>query len=207
MDRPDYQAICDRYGITLHIGTPEGNDPMINQCCCYGCDEIVIGEYDDIECEVIGFFHELGHCISGKEQCLPPYENWPYHHYAEAVAWKLGLRYAADEGIEFTDKALAYAREQLSSYFMDDHPEHTPMKHLPLALRTAGLITFVTLEEATADRLFVLGLDMDLASDDPFWTTYGFPPEVKLKLREAMRLWGEATTMAVAHAKTRYGPC
>ena len=130
---------------------------------------------------------------------------WPYDKYAEAVAWKLGIRMAADEGITFSEKALEYAREQLSTYFDDDRvPETSPEKYLRLALRTAGLVSFVTLEEATADRLFILGLDMDLASDDPFWTTHAFPPEVKEKLRRAMTLWGEATNTAMEHAKKEF---
>jgi len=205
VNRPDYQAICDRFGIKLHMGTPPEVGPMANQCCCYGCDEIVVGEYDDVECEAIGFFHELGHCVSGKEQCLPQYEHWPYDAYAEAVAWKLGLRFAADDGITFSDKALAYAREQLSTYFNDDRvPETSPAKYLPLALRTAGLKTCETLEEATADRLHHLGTDMGLLAEDPFWSANDFPSEVQARLKEAHYQWQAATKVALAFAKKEF---
>lgn len=139
---PDYKAICDRWGIELHEGPQEGwdEDSYTNCSSCAGSDEIFLGVYEDPELRMLSFFHELGHCVSAKLGQIPDYEDLPYYHYSEALAWQVGLSLASTYNIEFSPKALTWAKEQLGSYFRDGSPEATPLKHLPQALEDAGLV-------------------------------------------------------------------
>jgi hypothetical protein len=56
------------------------------------------------------------------------------------------------------------------------------------------------LEAAVRDRLMTLGMDIDQATDDPFWETHEFPEAVQQKLMQARRYFLEATAEARAHA-------
>jgi len=129
--------ICDDRGINLSY--PPHPSPDQSFSIHGGKPEIFLGQYEDQELRLISFFHELGHIVSTDEGKVPKYEDLPYYHYAEAVAWKRGLELAVDEGVAFSGKALEWAKEQLATYFLDDHPEKTPAKHLAQALQDAGL--------------------------------------------------------------------
>jgi hypothetical protein len=59
-----------------------------------------------------------------------------------------------------------------------------------------------SLERAVASRLLVIGMDIDMATDDPFWRTRQMP-EVQKKLVEARRLWMEAMKEARDNAKAQ----
>ncbi len=58
------------------------------------------------------------------------------------------------------------------------------------------------LEKAIVSRLFTIGMDIDLAADDPFWETRNMP-DVKEKLVEARKLWSKAIDSALDEAKKR----
>jgi len=132
----ELRKIATEFGVQLsELGPDIDIEDRINHSYAYGCDEIALGIYEDEELLVISFFHELGHCVGS----LPPYEECQYDHYKEARAWRVGLALAADRGITFSSRALEWAREQLTSYFKEDCPEHSPLKFLPEALREAGL--------------------------------------------------------------------
>ena len=101
-------------------------------------DEIWIGSYADPELRLLSFFHEVGHTVSVARGLVPDYEEAPYQHYFEAVAWKVGLELAAEVGVSFSDGSLGWAREQLGTYFGASH-ELTPGEHLAQAIVDAGL--------------------------------------------------------------------
>lgn len=103
---------------------------------------IFMGPFDDIEIALLALFHEIGHIAWGKGGTAgerPPFDEWPYDHYVEAMAWKVGLDLASECGIVFSEGALDWAGEQLETYFEDDHPERSPLEHLSHAVETAGL--------------------------------------------------------------------
>lgn len=126
-----YHRIAEKYGVTVQWDTE--ND-CVNRSWCSGRD-IFLGQYDDEELRCISFFHELGHSVTE----LPPFEDWPYSHYDEAVAWRVGLALAEAEGLAFSDIARAWAATELLTYFHDHNPEGCPTRFAPMALRDAGL--------------------------------------------------------------------
>ena len=94
--------------------------------------EIFLGRFDDPEIRLLAFFHEVGHCLN--ELPDPP---WPYWHWNEVMAWQTGLREARRKGIQFSTNTLQWGQDQLRTYFQDDHPEKSPLRHLETAFETA----------------------------------------------------------------------
>lgn len=89
-----------------HRSRMVGGDPMT----------IILGHYDDEELMLISFFHELGHCLVGKNN----YEfatKWNYNKMMiELECWNIGLEEARKNNILFTDKAVAWGLEQVLTY-------------------------------------------------------------------------------------------
>ena len=67
-----------------------------------------------------------------------PFQEWPYPHYSETMAWKAGLSVAGERGIHFSSKALKWASEQLATYFREGE-DGSPPCHLQQAQKEAGL--------------------------------------------------------------------
>lgn len=108
-----------------------------------GKDLIILGIYQDPELRLISFFHELGHCLDSRQipdvRKMDYWKDYPYNHYFEAKAWKIGLQIASENGINFSSNSKEWAAKQLLSYFEDDSPERTPVKYYSRALIDAGL--------------------------------------------------------------------
>lgn len=103
-------------------------------CCTY--DEIWLGIYKDPERRLLAFFHELGHCASK----LPDYSAWPFDHYNEAMAWRVGIKISYDlNSTIFSEGAQSWARTELASYFEDENPEKSPSRFLEEAFEISSL--------------------------------------------------------------------
>lgn len=126
-----YTQLATEHGATVQEDT-EGD--CENWSWCAGKD-IFLGQYEDEELRDISFFHELGHIAWDR----PKFSDWPYCKYNEALAWRVGLELASQLGVTFSEEALTWATEQLVSYFHDRNSEGCPTRHLPQALRDAGL--------------------------------------------------------------------
>jgi hypothetical protein len=133
----DIEVIAARMGITIHDMTEPmfGVEQYTNRSFTDGSD-VWLGKYDVEEFRRISFFHEVGHVIGAGI----PYDEYPYFHYDEAMAWKAGLLLAATEGIFFSHAALQWARGCLFSYFGDNHPEKTPFRFWRRALTDSMLV-------------------------------------------------------------------
>lgn len=96
---------------------------------------IFLGPYDREDLRCITFFHELGHIVSE----LPPPNLWPYRHYHEALAWRVGLDIAWEYNVRFSLLTLGWASWCLSTYFEAAHEDASPAVFFREALEEAGL--------------------------------------------------------------------
>jgi hypothetical protein len=83
-----------------------GEDYYIGRSFIVGSDEIHLGIYEDPELLTISFFHELGHIFNNKDN----------QFNSESKAWSNGIYLAGAYGYYFSDKAKAWARQQLNTY-------------------------------------------------------------------------------------------
>jgi len=91
-----------------------------NSSWILGKDEIVIGQYEDPELLFISFFHEIGHTLLSKEFI----EEWNHNTLLiEIECWHLGIKYAKENNIYFSDKAIEYGYTQALSYVGHDERE------------------------------------------------------------------------------------
>ncbi len=89
-------------------------DVQRNHGACAG-DDIMLGEFDDPDIELVAFFHELGHVLlrrfltRGCTMCTLSHEG---------AAWEFGMEAAFDEGYrwEYQSKEMSWARAQLKTY-------------------------------------------------------------------------------------------
>lgn len=138
--RQRFEEILDEaakhYGVTLHRVSPDDVDAKrhINRST-YSGKEVWLGIYEDWGLKMISFWHEIGHTFE-----RPPYEEWAYDAYGEALAWRKGLYEAGFFGFTPTWDQIAWARKQLGTYFDDNRvPETTPTEFFTQAIRDAGL--------------------------------------------------------------------
>ena len=94
---------------------------------CSSCSgkEIYLGFYNDDELKLVSLFHELGHMyFNAKTPCdyseRHDYRSFPY----ELQCTRIGLDIAYDQGIVFSDHALAWIYSQAYTYLrnQDDRP-------------------------------------------------------------------------------------
>jgi len=111
---------------------------------------IQLGVYQDPEIRLLSFFHELGHIVDRDNRRIPEYKDLPYYHFNEASAWRMGLRLAFRNGVEFSQNALDTAKEYLTTYFEDDNLERTPLKYLQEAIDYAFVDERREMEKALA---------------------------------------------------------
>lgn len=78
-------------------------------------NELFLGEFDDPDIEIVAFFHELGHFVSGHRLDVT---HWLCTVTREAVAWEVGFQLAREYGHDwdYDSKQRTYARQCLSSY-------------------------------------------------------------------------------------------
>lgn len=138
------RRLCTENNITFHDKAErkeywvKANGPdSYYKICSWSAGEIFVGEYEVEEYRLIGFFHEFGHHYQAKMRLLPEFDDLPFMHFDEASAWRIGIRLARENGITFSNDAIRYAGESLSSYFQDNHREKTPLNFLNEALKYA----------------------------------------------------------------------
>lgn len=73
--------------------------------------EIILGKYEDLECELASFFHELGHCVCDQ---LNPIRGNQYAR--ELRAWQVGFALANQLGIKFRRKTINWCETCLETY-------------------------------------------------------------------------------------------
>ena len=104
-------------------------------------DEIFMGHFDDdkLEHRLIAFFHELGHVDDKQKKRLGNWRDWDYYNFDEASAWNTGIRLAKEHGITFSEDAINWGKEQLSTYFKKEKPNKFKKgkKYLPQAIKYA----------------------------------------------------------------------
>jgi len=111
--------ICLERGIKLSKLDEE------NYSCIYGCDEIALGKYNDPELRFISFFHELGHTLVSNEYIkLTQYNTL----IIELKCWDLGIEFAINRGIVFSDNAVRWGYEQALTYVGHDERENSNWK-------------------------------------------------------------------------------
>lgn len=70
---------------------------------------IYLGEFDDLECEIASFFHELGH--------TQDFKWYPPNSIAcELNAWRLGLKALKEEGFTVTPKIVEWIKRCINTY-------------------------------------------------------------------------------------------
>lgn len=112
------QETCTELQINLHKGDEK------NQSFIAGKD-IFLGKYEDEELMIISFFHEVGHILV----------KWKYKKRTrlntlmiELKAWDLGIQYALNKGLLFSDNALKWGYERAIGYAGHDKRERTGWK-------------------------------------------------------------------------------
>lgn len=84
--------------------------------------EIVLGEYEDKELELISFFHELGHSKITHDFIL----KWDYNTLLiEIECWNIGFEEARERNILFSDNAIEWGFNQALTYVGHDEREIT----------------------------------------------------------------------------------
>lgn len=82
--------------------------------------EIVLGEYEDKELELISFFHELGHSEIAHDFIL----KWDYNTLLiELECWNIGIEKARKMNILFSDNAIKWGLNQALTYVGHDERE------------------------------------------------------------------------------------
>lgn len=108
---PRIQALAAKYNVQVNRFP---TDIERNRGACAG-EDIMLGEFDDPDIELVAFFHELGHVLMNRR---------PHRGYSmctisrEGMAWEMGLDAAWAEGFtwEYQSKEMKWAREQLKTY-------------------------------------------------------------------------------------------
>lgn len=141
------KRICEDHGIKLHLMEEifEDSEKAKNYDSKeyhtghsgYAHPDLFVGLYDDDQLKLISFFHELGHHLCCVNDLYPEYEDLPYYHYGESLAWRIGLNESLKYDVSFNILEINWAVRQLSTYFKNDHPESTPVKYLKGAVEFA----------------------------------------------------------------------
>ena len=82
---------------------------------------IWLGKFDDKGCELMAFFHELGHIksnIGNRDAYMSTLSK-------EGMAWEIGLTIASKNGHYwgYDSKAMKWARQQYKTYFNSEYNE------------------------------------------------------------------------------------
>jgi len=114
--------LSEKHGIKLHyLNGNEGDGDNANRSFCAGCigsGDIYLGVYEDIELEVISFFHELVHVIFDFDRSV--ISTMQYELYVTFKA----LEYAEKEcKVLFSDDAIKWMLEQCLTYHRWDERE------------------------------------------------------------------------------------
>jgi len=101
--------IADSYKVKV---SRDGRRNGASYACSCG---ICLGQFDDPGIELVAFFHELGHALSGE---VTKRGRTMSTLSSEGLAWELGLGLAFSHGYEWdhNSKEMVWARQQLKSY-------------------------------------------------------------------------------------------
>lgn len=111
MISPRIQALAAKYKVPVNRFP---TDVERNHGACAG-EDIMLGEFDDPDIEIVAFFHELGHVLMNRR----PNRGYTMCTLSrEGAAWELGLDAAWAEGFEwkYQSKEMEWARAQLKTY-------------------------------------------------------------------------------------------
>lgn len=103
--------VAAKYGATVRRDTENCDD---NQGASAG-KEIFLGNFNDLNIELLAFFHELGHTLSStickRGEVMTILSG-------EGLAWELGLGIAFEHGYEwdYYGHEMSWARKQFSTY-------------------------------------------------------------------------------------------
>ncbi len=88
--------------------------------------EICLGEFDDPECRIISFFHELGH--NRHYQLIPVERNSKIKYFKgyghlgnEVFSWRYAIKFLKRMNIQLSKSAYNWATTQLLTYASDRH--------------------------------------------------------------------------------------
>lgn len=120
MTDDQFQALAETYGVNFRRRTEEEHR---NRGYC--AVDVELGEFDDPDCEVLAFFHEIAHMktmeLIGLERThtLCTISD-------EGMAWEIGIALARKHGFkyDFYHPALNWCREQLRSYVENNDAEN-----------------------------------------------------------------------------------
>ena len=116
------EILAEKLGFNIIYNTDNTNDPLYNDSAIAGND-IFIGEYDNIEYELISFFHEYGHYLIGFTNTVVQLN---YNTLLiEIECWNKGIEAARRMGILFSDKTIEWAYNKALSYKGHDEREST----------------------------------------------------------------------------------
>lgn len=82
-----------------------------------------VGFFDDEEKRTASVFHEIGHFLSGHYIYILPVKVSDLVIAEELMAWLLGFREAALQGIHFSVATLAWAVERVFTYSHEEKRE------------------------------------------------------------------------------------
>jgi hypothetical protein len=95
------------------------DDTISNDSWCTGLD-IYIGKYDNEEYKLISIFHEIGHYVIGWDFIV----KWDFNTLIKEIeCWNKGIEIARDNGIFFSDNAIAWGYEKAIGYCGHDERE------------------------------------------------------------------------------------
>ena len=116
------EILAKKLGFNIIYNNDHTNDPLYNDSAIAGND-IFIGEYDNIEYELISFFHEYGHYLSGYANTA---KKLNYNILLiEIECWNKGIEAARRMDILFSDNAIEWAYNKALSYVGIDEREST----------------------------------------------------------------------------------
>jgi len=110
------QKLAALYDVTV---TRDTVNDVVNAGASAG-RAIYLGKFDDLDIELVAFFHELGHVLSEERVCKRGYMMCVLS--SEGLAWELGLEIAFENGYhwDYNSKEMKYARRCLMSYVNND---------------------------------------------------------------------------------------
>jgi hypothetical protein len=123
MDTAELRKVAESYGLNLievddsYLDQIDSDWSFFEECSHIAHPDIQLGRYDDEERRVSSVFHEIGHCVAGKEGISQIDSGGPdFKVPGELIAWLVGFREASKHGIHFSSGTIQWAIEQALTY-------------------------------------------------------------------------------------------
>lgn len=106
---------------------------------------IWLGEFDDADCLVAAFFHEVGHIIDGRRKFCQNHRVTIFER--ELRAWTFGLEEMHKFGIGTDAKAIGYMMDRLSRYAAKEAGSGSPEPDLCPTCNHSPIIKIIRYED------------------------------------------------------------